>query len=85
MPQALREGRLRAQALQPDERTRRPGLGMLVLDEADLMLSMPGYEEDLRAIAPLVRTLHLCQALRKQMQRSKHFTLFARQCVRCWS
>ena len=31
---------------------------MLVLDEADLMLSMPGYEEDLRAIAPLVRTLH---------------------------
>ena len=58
-PQALREGRLRPQALQPDERMRRPGLGMLVLDEADLMLSMPGYEEDLRAIAPLVRTLHL--------------------------
>ena len=34
---------------------RRPGLSTLVLDEADLMLSMPGYEEDLQAIAPLVR------------------------------
>ena len=52
--QALKEGRLRAQALQPDERMRRPGLSTLVLDEADLMLSMPGYEEDLQAVAPLV-------------------------------
>ena len=52
--QALKEGRLRAQALQPDERMRRPGLSTLVLDEADLMLSMPGYEEDLQALAPLV-------------------------------
>lgn len=52
--QALREGRLRAAALASDERMRRPGLQTLVLDEADLMLSMPGYEEDLRAIAPLV-------------------------------
>lgn len=58
--QALKEGRLRAQALQPDERMRRPGLSTLVLDEADLMLSMPGYEEDLQAIAPLV---HPCQML----------------------
>ncbi len=33
---------------------RRPGLSTLVLDEADLMLSMPGYEEDLQAVAPLV-------------------------------
>ena len=54
--QALKEGRLRAQALQPDERMRRPGLSTLVLDEADLMLSMPGYEEDLQAVAPLVYT-----------------------------
>ena len=54
--QALKEGRLRAQALQPDERMRRPGLSTLVLDEADLMLSMPGYEEDLQAMAPLVHT-----------------------------
>ncbi len=58
--QALREGRLRGQALAPDERLRRPGLGMLVLDEADLMLSMPGYEEDLRALAPLVRARLRC-------------------------
>jgi superfamily II DNA/RNA helicase len=42
--------------LQPDERMRRPGLSTLVLDEADLMLSMPGYEEDLQAVAPLVKT-----------------------------
>jgi superfamily II DNA/RNA helicase len=34
---------------------RRPGLSTLVLDEADLMLSMPGYEEDLQALAPLVQ------------------------------
>ncbi len=55
--QALKEGRLRAASFQPDERMRRPGLSVLVLDEADLMLSMPGYEDDLRAIAPLVCTL----------------------------
>ena len=53
--QAVKEGRLRPSALQPDARMRRPGLATLVLDEADLMLSMPGYEEDLQAIAPLVR------------------------------
>jgi hypothetical protein len=58
-PQALKEGRLRAASFQPDERMRRPGLSTLVLDEADLMLSMPGYEEDLQAIAPLV-SLHAC-------------------------
>lgn len=53
--QALREGRLRGAALAPDERMRRPGLGTLVLDEADLMLAMPGYAADLAALAPLVR------------------------------
>ena len=53
--QALREGRLRGAALAADERMRRPGLGTLVLDEADLMLVMPGYADDLRALAPLVR------------------------------
>ncbi len=53
--QALREGRLRGAALAADERMRRPGLGTLVLDEADLMLAMPGYADDLRALAPLVR------------------------------
>jgi len=52
----LREGRLRGAALAPDERMRRPGLGTLVLDEADLMLAMPGYAADLAALAPLVRT-----------------------------
>ena len=56
--QAVKEGRLRHSALQPDERMRRPGLSTLVLDEADLMLSMPGYEEDLQAIAPLVHYPH---------------------------
>ena len=56
--QAVKEGRLRPSALQPDERMRRPGLSTLVLDEADLMLSMPGYEEDLQAIAPLVQSPH---------------------------
>ena len=56
--QAVKEGRLRHSALQPDERMRRPGLSTLVLDEADLMLSMPGYEEDLQAIAPLVHHPH---------------------------
>ncbi len=60
--QALKEGRLRAQALQPDERMRRPGLSTLVLDEADLMLSMPGYEEDLQAVAPLVPPAQPCPA-----------------------
>ena len=53
--QALREGRLRGAALAADERLRRPGLGTLVLDEADLMLAMPGYADDLCALAPLVR------------------------------
>lgn len=57
--QALKEGRLRAASFQPDERMQRPGLSTLVLDEADLMLSMPGYEEDLQAIAPLVSPLLL--------------------------
>ncbi len=57
--QALKEGRLRAASFQPDERMKRPGLSTLVLDEADLMLSMPGYEEDLQAIAPLVSPLLL--------------------------
>lgn len=52
--QALKEGRLRGARFQPDERMHQPGLSTLVLDEADLMLSMPGYEEDLKAIAPLV-------------------------------
>lgn len=46
---------MRATAFAPDERARRPGLQMLILDEADLMLAMPGYEEDLQALAPLVR------------------------------
>ncbi|BDA46069.1 ATP-dependent RNA helicase dbp9 [Coccomyxa sp. Obi] len=59
--QALKEGRLRAASFQPDERTGRPGLSTLVLDEADLMLSMPGYEEDLQAIAPLIP--RSCQCL----------------------
>ncbi|KAK9906356.1 hypothetical protein WJX75_000482 [Coccomyxa subellipsoidea] len=59
--QALKEGRLRAASFQPDERMRRPGLSTLVLDEADLMLSMPGYEEDLQAIAPLIP--RSCQCL----------------------
>lgn len=39
-------------ALQP--KAGRPGLSTLVLDEADLMLSMPGYETDLRDIIPKV-------------------------------
>ena len=67
--QAVKEGRLRPSALQPDERMRRPGLSTLVLDEADLMLSMPGYEEDLQAIAPLVRHPRQLTDLRLLQQR----------------
>ena len=52
--QALKEGKLRGELLQPDERRKRPGLSVLILDEADLILSMPGYDEDLQMIAPQV-------------------------------
>ena len=68
--QAVKEGRLRHSALQPDERMRRPGLSTLVLDEADLMLSMPGYEEDLQAIAPLVHLPHQLMHLRLLQHRT---------------
>ena len=57
--QALKEGKLRPQILQPQEGLRRPGLSTLILDEADLILSMPGYDEDLQAIAPKVLTPRL--------------------------
>lgn len=46
---------MRPQLLQPDEKRKRLGLSFLVLDEADLILSMPGYAEDLRALVPHVR------------------------------
>eukprot|EP00884_Botryococcus_braunii_P010881 jgi/Botrbrau1/19795/Bobra.0124s0043.1 len=52
--QALADGRLRDTLFQPDARQRRAGLSTLILDEADLMLSMPGYDADLAALAPLV-------------------------------
>ena len=50
--QALKDGSLQPRTLQ--------GLGTLVLDEADLLLSF-GYEHDLRQLQPLVSTdLHKC-------------------------
>lgn len=52
----------------------RPGLSTLVLDEADLMLSMPGYETDLRDIIPKVSLA--CQF--KQVQRDFNY-----QCQLC--
>ena len=52
--QVLREGRIRPAVLQPAQAAGRPGLCTLVLDEADLILSMPGYEADLQALAPQV-------------------------------
>lgn len=52
--QALKNGRLSPQFLQPHAQSKRPGLSLLVLDEADLILSMPGYEQDLKELAPKV-------------------------------
>jgi len=52
--QALKTGKLRPQVLQPHEPSRRLGLTTLVLDEADLILSMPGYDKDLQELAPKV-------------------------------
>ena len=46
--QALKDGSLQPRTLQ--------GLGTLVLDEADLLLSF-GYEDDLRQLQPLVRLM----------------------------
>lgn len=56
--QALKEGRLKPQMMQPHEGLRRPGLSTLVLDEADLILSMPGYDEDLQQLAPKALLWH---------------------------
>ena len=55
--QALKDGMLRPAVLQPIEKQKRPGLTSLVVDEADLILSMPGYAEDLKEIAPQVRSI----------------------------
>ncbi len=52
--QALKDGSLQPRTLQ--------GLGTLVLDEADLLLSF-GYEDDLRQLQPLVRTCHMALQL----------------------
>ena len=80
--QALKEGKLRPQILQPQEGLRPPGLSTLILDEADLILSMPGYDEDLQAIAPKVSTSRLQASLMQS---------FARLCLQdrvghesCW-
>ena len=48
--QALKDGSLQPRTLQ--------GLGTLVLDEADLLLSF-GYEDDLRQLQPLVSVGHV--------------------------
>ena len=52
--QALRAGQLHPAMLVPQQKAGRPGLSTIVLDEADLMLSMPGYDADLRDIIPKV-------------------------------
>ena len=68
--QALKEGKLRPQSLQPQEGLRRrPGLSTLILDEADLILSMPGYDEDLQAIAPKVSTPRMQASLMQSSAR----------------
>ena len=56
--QALRAGHLQPSMLTPLPKGNRPGLSTLVLDEADLMLSMPGYEADMREIIPKVGVFH---------------------------
>ena len=53
--QALRAGQLQSGMLAAQPKAGRPGLSTVVLDEADLMLSMPGYEADLRDIIPKVQ------------------------------
>ncbi|KAK9849492.1 hypothetical protein WJX84_000973 [Apatococcus fuscideae] len=50
--QALRSGQVQPSMLAAQPKAGRPGLSTVVLDEADLMLSMPGYEADLRDIFP---------------------------------
>lgn len=52
--QALRTGQVQPSMLAAQPKAGRPGLSTMVLDEADLMLSMPGYEADLRDIIPKV-------------------------------
>ena len=61
--QALKDGSLQPRTLQ--------GLGTLVLDEADLLLSF-GYEDDLRQLQPLVRlnTSHQIQICRSASLKS---------------
>ncbi|KAK9802873.1 hypothetical protein WJX72_007990 [[Myrmecia] bisecta] len=57
----LAAGLVRPQHLQPNDRSRQAGLSTFVLDEADLMLSMEGYDRDLQAIAPQIP--RSCQCL----------------------
>ena len=52
--QGLKSNMIRVQTLQPHAGLKRPGLTSLILDEADLILSMPGYESDLQCLAPKV-------------------------------
>ena len=54
--QALKTNLVKSQNLQPHEGLKRSGLSSLVLDEADLILSKPGYESDLQTLAPKVRS-----------------------------
>ena len=36
----------------------RPGMASLIIDAADTLLAMPGYKDDLAALAPLVSSTH---------------------------
>lgn len=55
-PQAMRAKHLREGSWQAHAGLQRPGLRMLAVLAADLLLSMPGYAEDLQLIAAEVCT-----------------------------
>ena len=49
-PQALRDGRLKPATLAPSP-PHTPGLAFFIIDEADLLLSLPGYSADVASVA----------------------------------
>ena len=78
--QALRAGQLQPSMLAAQPKAGRPGLSTMVLDEADLMLSMPGYEADLRDIIPKVSLAWQARSL-QGCHVSCHANTFARSAM----
>ena len=60
LAQALRAKHLREGAWQTHAGLQRPGLRLLAVLAADLLLSMPGYAEDLELIASQVCLRCIC-------------------------